>query len=348
MEIFILVILGLLLALNVFLVWVIISRNKNGSGDSLLLQNQVNELTRSLDSRMGETSKLVQDSMQSQFQESAKIIQDITEKLTRLDETGKQVVSFAEQLQSLQDILRNPKQRGILGEYYLETVLKNVFPPERFQMQYTFSDGEICDAVIYLDKKKILPIDSKFSLENYNRIVETRDLAEKEKLEKIFKSDLKKRIDETAKYIRPNEDTMDFAFMFIPSEGIYYDLLINQIGSIKTSTRGLIEYAFQEKKVIIVSPTSFMAYLQTVLQGLRSLQIEESAKDIRKRVGELMRHLKVYEIQHTKLGNSLGTTINHYNASRKELGKIDKDILRINGERSGIEPLVIESPEKDE
>lgn len=348
MEIFALVILGLLLVINVFLVWVIISRGKNGSGDSLLLQNQVNELTRSLDSRMGETSKLVQDSMQSQFKESAKIIQDITEKLTRLDETGKQVVSFAEQLQSLQDILRNPKQRGILGEYYLETVLKNVLPPERFQMQYAFSDGEICDAIIYLDKKKILPIDSKFSLENYNRIVETSDPAEKEKLEKIFKNDLKKRIDETAKYIRPNEDTMDFAFMFIPSEGIYYDLLINQIGSIKASTRDLIEYAFQEKKVIIVSPTSFMAYLQTVLQGLRSLQIEESAKDIRKRVGELMRHLRVYEAQHTKLGNSLGTTINHYNASRKELGKIDKDILRINGEGPGIEPLVIESPEKEE
>ena len=97
--------------------------------------------------------------------------------------------------------------------------------------------------------------------------------------------DIKNRIDETSKYIRPKENTMDFAFMFIPSEAIYYDLLVNKIGSIKSSTRDLIEYSFREKHVIIVSPTSFMAYLQTVMQGLRALQIEESAKEIQQRVG---------------------------------------------------------------
>jgi len=310
----------------------------------LMMQEQLKEMRGILDSKLGESAKAVQH----QFSESAKIIRDVTEKLTKLDETNRQVVNFADQLQNLQDILQNPKQRGVLGEYYLETVLKNVLPPGRFQMQYKFSDGDIVDAVIFLDKDKILPIDSKFSLENYNKILSERDAGEKEKFEKLFKQDLKNRIDETAKYIRPKEETMDFAFMFIPSEAIYYDLLINQVGAVKTNTRDLVEYAFQQKHVIIVSPTSFMAYLQTVLQGLRALQIEESAKEIRKRVEELGRHLGNYEQFMKKLGVNLATTVNSYNASYKELSKIDKDVLRITGDTIGMEPKVLDKPEEIE
>ena len=202
------------------------------------------------------------------------------------------MVDVADELKTLQNVLQNPKQRGVLGEYLLQTVLENVLPPERFQLQYRFKDGETVDAVIVLDKNILLPVDSKFSLENYNRIVEEKDKAPRETLIKSFKADLKNRIDETAKYIRPSEGTMDFAFMFIPSEAIYYDLLINKVGVTSTSARDLIEYAYRDKKVIIVSPTSFMAYLQTVLQGLRSLQIEEQAKDIQIRVGQLGRTSK--------------------------------------------------------
>jgi len=295
-----------------------------------------------LDSKIGESTR----AMQQQFGQSAKIITEVTERLTKLDETNRQVVGFADQLKNLQDILKNPKQRGVLGEYYLETVLKNVLPPGRFQMQYKFEDGDIVDAAIFLDKDKILPIDSKFSLENYNRILNEKNPEERERLEKIFKQDLKNRIDETAKYIRPKENTMDFAFMFIPSEGIYYDLLINQVGAVKTSTRDLIEYAFQNKHVIIVSPTSFMAYLQTVMQGLRALQIEESAKEIRKRVEDLGRHLATYEGFMKKLGGNLAITVGTYNSSYKELNKIDKDVLRITGEAIGIEPEVLDKPEE--
>jgi len=319
----------------------------------LMLQNQLKDMREALhktnldirntlDNRIGESTK----AMQSQIGHSAKIISEVTEKLTKLDETNKQVIGFAGQLQSLQNILTNPKQRGVLGEYYLETVLKNVLPPGRFQMQHKFTNGDIVDAVIFLDKNKILPIDSKFSLENYNKIINETSPAEKEKLEKLFKQDLKNRIDETSKYIRPNEDTTDFAFMFIPSEGIFYDLLINQVGAVKTSTVDLIEYAFRQKKVIIVSPTTFMAYLQTVLQGLRALQIEESAKEIRKRVEDLSRHLGVYEEFMKKLGVNLSTTVNAYNISYKELNKIDKDILRITGVSAGIEPQIVDKPEE--
>jgi DNA recombination protein RmuC len=309
---------------------------------SLLLE-QMNEMRRTLDNKLTDAEKSMRESMMHQSKESRSIITDITERLTRLDETNKQVVSFTDQLEELQNILKNPKQRGILGEYYLETLLKNVLPPGSYQMQYGFPDGTIVDAAVFV-KDKIIPIDSKFSLENYNRIIETRDSTEKERFEKAFVADLKNRIVETSKYVKPENGTMDFAFMFIPHEAIYYDLIINKIGAVTEETENLIERAASKYKVIIVSPTSFLAYLQTVMQGLRALQIEETAKDIIKRVEELGKHLKSYEEYHGKLGNALGTVVNHYNSSNKELGKIDKDVLRITGSSPALDVSPIEKP----
>jgi DNA recombination protein RmuC len=314
-------------------------------GLSLILQ-QLNELTRTVDQKISETHKQVHDTMRYHSSESSKLIKEITEELTKVSEGQKQVISFADQLQNLQDILKNPKQRGILGEYYLETLLQNVLPPGSYQMQYGFADGTIVDAAVFA-KDKIIPVDSKFSLENYNRLVEAKDQSEKDRLEKIFVSDLKTRIAETAKYIRPAEGTTDFAFMFIPHEAIYYDLLSNKVGAITEETETLIERAAGKYKVIIVSPTSFLAYLQTVLQGLKSLEIEEKAKDIVKRVGELGRHLKNYEEYQTKLGSALNTVVNHYNAAGKELKKIDKDVLRITGSSAGLEPILLEKTEAE-
>ncbi|MSU75322.1 MAG: DNA recombination protein RmuC [Candidatus Magasanikbacteria bacterium] len=327
----------------------------------LMLQNQIQELSRSnldlqklIDQKITDTHKAMADSqntmhksMQVQFGQSAKIITDVTEKLTKLDETNKQVVGFAEQLENLQQTLQNPKQRGILGEYYLENVLKNVLPPGSYQMQYKFSDGDIVDAVVFV-KEKIIPVDSKFSLENYNRTIEEKDPVRKAEFEAAFKRDLKNRIDETSKYIKPKENTMDFAFMFIPAEGIYYDLLVNKVGALKINTHDLIEYAFKERHVIIVSPTSFLAYLQTVLQGLRAMKIEESAKEIRQRVEELGKHLLAYDDYLKKLGNNLSTTVNSYNAVYKEFGKIDKDIMRITDGERQVEVLQIEKPALEE
>jgi len=320
---------------------------KDDLGLQLILQ-QLNELARTIDNKIGESHKQVRDSLQFHSSESNKIIRDVTERLTRLDETNKQVISFADQLQSLENILKNPKQRGILGEYYLETVLKNVLPPGSYQMQYPFPDGTIVDAVVFV-KDKIIPIDSKFSLENYNKMAEERDLAEKKKLETVFVNDLKNRITETAKYIQPAQNTTDFAFMFIPHEAIYYDLLTNKVGALTSDNKdnqneNLIQRAAGKYKVIITSPTSFLAYLQTVLQGLKALQIEESAKEIIKKVEDLGRHLKSYDEYHGKLGNALGTAVNHYNASNKELKKIDKDVLRIAGSSPDISLLEIDKP----
>lgn len=304
-----------------------------------ILTKQLNENQKSLQSQFS----LSQKDKEETNKLTSQILKEVTEKLTKVEDTNKQVVGFAEQLQSLENILKNPKQRGILGEYFLETVLKNVLPPKSYQMQYKFKDGVIVDAAVFV-KDKIIPIDSKFSLENYNRILEEKDPTNREKLEKLFKVDLKNRIEETAKYIRPNEGTMDFAFMFIPSEGIYYDLLINQVGAVKVNTRDLIQYAFAEKNVIIVSPTSFLAYLQTVLQGLRALQIEESAKTILENVTKLKQHLQAYEENFNKIGRNLGTTVNSYNTAFKELKKVDKDILNINGESLVITAEEVEKP----
>jgi DNA recombination protein RmuC len=317
-----------------------IHRGRKDDQAFLLLQNQINEVNKTLGDNLNST----QEALQRQFSQSSRIIQEVTEKLTKLDETNKQVVGFAEQLRSLENVLTNPKQRGILGEYFLETLLKNVLPPAAYQMQYRFKDGEAVDAVIFV-KDRIIPVDSKFSLENYNRLVEEQDPAARNLLEKQFKQDVKNRIDETAKYIRPHEQTMDFAFMFIPSEGIYYDLLINRIGNIKAQTRDLIEYAFKDKHVIIVSPTSFFAYLQTVLQGLRALQIEQSAQQIREHVERLQKHLISYDDFMRRLGNNLGTTVNMYNSAYSEFKKVDKDVTRITEQESNIEPLEIDKPQ---
>jgi len=342
----------LALVIVVLLLWTIFLNKGNLSkkGEDIglkLILEQINELNRTVDSKIGENAKQMNESMKHQSSESFKIIRDITEKLTRLDETNKQVVSFADQLQSLQDILKNPKQRGILGEYYLETLLKNVLAPSQYKMQYEFKNGEIVDAAVFV-KDKIIPIDSKFSLENYNRLTEARDPSEKDRLEKAFVNDLKLRIVETSKYIRPAENTMDFAFMFIPHEAIYYDLLINKIGAINEDTENLIQRAAGKHKVIIVSPTSFLAYLQTVLQALKAFQIEESAKDIKKNVENLQKHLRSYQEYQEKLGNSLSTTVSHFNNSNKEFKKIGKDMVKITDIESELEVLEIQKPERED
>ncbi len=307
----------------------------------------LNQTMQSMQQQMQSQNQNLQQVMQKQFGDSAKIIQDVTERLTKLDETNRQVVNFSDQLRDLQDILQNPKQRGELGEFFLEQLLGNVLAPEQWQGQYAFKNGEIVDAIIKV-RDNIIPVDAKFSLENYNRLVEAREPAERERLEKAFKQDVKNRIDETSKYIRPDEGTLNFAFMFIPAEAIYYDLLVNKVGAAKINTRDLIEYAFKEKKVIIVSPTSFLAYLQTVLHGLRAMKIEESAKEIRQRVDQLSKHIVSYESYVKKMGTALSTTVSHYNSAYKEFEKIDKDVVKITEGERNVEAILLDKPNIEE
>lgn len=327
--------------------------NKPKEGEQnmfMLLQQQMQELNKTMDQKLTDTHKVlgenqlnINKTMQSQFAQSSKIITDITEKLTSLDKTNQQVIGFSEQLSNLEKVLKSQKQRGNLGEAGLKMVLENMMPPGSFQLQYEFPDGDTVDALI-MTKEGNIPVDAKFSLENYQRLIDLVDESQREKLETEFKNDLKKRIDETAKYIKPKDGTLEFAFMFIPSEAIYYDLLVNEVGAVKVNTRNLIDYAFNTRKVVIVSPTTFAAYLQTVLQGLRAFKIEEGAKEIKKNVEVLGKHLLAYEDYMKKLGNSMTTTVNSYNTAYKELGKIDKDVIRVIGGERGIEPELLDKP----
>jgi DNA recombination protein RmuC len=354
------VILGILtVVLGAGLLFLVTRPKKDDTQSALLLKEDLrgisDDITKLKDhmqaqvaDRMEKSQSAMMGSLQRQSAETNKIIADITKNLTELKDSNKRVVDVADELKTLQNVLQNPKQRGGLGEYYLDTVLGNVLPPHIYETQYKFKDGEIVDAIIKLDKGRILPIDSKFSLENYNRLIEEKDKTQREIIVKTFKADLKNRIDETAKYIRPSENTLDYAFMFIPSEAIYYDLLINNVGATGTNSRDLIEYAFIDKKVIIVSPTTLLAYLQTVMQGLKSLQIEEQAKDIQKRVGDLGKHIQAHETFMQKLGASLSTTVNHYNAAHKNLAHIDKDVVKIADTTPSVEPLLLDKPQSDD
>jgi len=335
---------GLVVVLLGIVIYLIFGKKERG------LTEELKEIKK----EMAQAREKSLETLQKQLEESGKIardattrIKDITSQLEKIHSDHQHVKDVKEQLGKLTDILANPKQRGILGEYFLETLLKNVFQPNQYKLQYKFKDGEIVDAVIFI-KDKIVPIDSKFSLENYNKILEEKDPNRRKQLEKVLKQDLKNRIEETAKYIRPAENTMDFAFMFIPSEGIYYDLLINQVGAVKISTYDLIEYAFKEKHVIVVSPTSFYAYLQTVLQGLRALQIEEKTKDILVGVEKLRKHMLNYNEFLAKLGTHLGTTVSTYNRAYKEFAKIEKDTVRLTEGKEKIKPKELEKPKSVE
>lgn len=358
MALYSIIVLGVIFIAGFALIFMVIRKKSGSMLDAsvaqgfLMLQNQIAEMARvnealrkSLDEKLQEANK----QSHTQFASSASMMKEVQEKLVKLDATNKQVALGMEQIRGLEDILKNPKQRGILGEYLLETLLKNVFPPSQYEMQYAFKDGDIVDAAVFYgagEERKIIPIDSKFSLENYNRLVEAKDDEERGRFEKAFRADLKNRIDETAKYVRPHENTMDFAFMFIPAEAIYYDLLVNRVGT--ASAQDLIEYAMKEKKVVIVSPTSFLAYLQTVIQGIRREHFHKEMEAIIKRVQDLGRHLKAYDGYFNKMGSHLGTTVNAYNTASKELGKIDRDVLKIGGEAVGIEVQLLEKPREGE
>jgi DNA recombination protein RmuC len=348
-----------------WLVYLVLESRKNSDGAGKaeseqnaramqLLQSQLAELRNSLDARLERSSDRMSASVEKQFSESQRLIQEINKQVseqvlsvvksvTESTESSKQVFTIAESLKNLEKVLKHQKQRGNLGEASLELILSNILPPTAYKMQYEFQGGETVDAVI-MTKDGMIPVDAKFSLDNYQRLANETDEVRREVLEKEFTNDLKKRIDETAKYIRPKDGTLPFAFMYIPAEGIYYDLLVNEVGATKVNTRSLIDYAYKDRNVIIVSPTTFAAYLQSVLYGFRAFQIETQAKDIQKNVEQLSRHIAAYDEYFKKVGNSLSTTVNHYNAASKELGKVDKDILRITGDSSGIEVLAIEKP----
>tara|TARA_Y100000768_G_scaffold116690_1_gene86215 strand:+ start:5217 stop:6329 length:1113 start_codon:yes stop_codon:yes gene_type:complete len=288
-----------------------------------------------INKQMNDFTKSSATNMSNQFKESNKVIKDVTSELEKIKNTNEQVLSFANQMKTLEKILGNQKQRGIFGEIQLENLLANVLPPDLYEMQYSFNNTEVVDAVVRVNEF-IIPIDAKFSLDNYNKMIESSNKEELDLLEKKFKSDIKNRIDETSKYIRPNEGTVDYAYMFIPADGLYQDLLNSRVGTLKINQQDLVSYAFQ-KKVMIVSPMSLFPMLQVTNKALNNMKIEDSINEVLKNVNKLSNHLNSYKTYHEKLGNTLGIAVNHFNESTKEFKKIDKDVIKITSGNSRIE-----------
>lgn len=357
MEVTTIVIVAMLIIAANMLAFYLLSRRKEPKQDETalkLLLEQMNELSRTVDKKIGEGTNRMFENMRSQSDQSQRLISNIQETVsrqlhevvkeqTKTNEATGRFMTIAEQLSNLEKVLTHQKQRGNWGEASLELILGNFLPPNQFKMQYQFKDGETVDAAIFI-KEGIIPIDAKFSLDNYNRLVNAIDDKQRTELERIFKNDLKLRIDETAKYVRPKEGTLPIAFMYIPAEAIYYDLLVGEVNPGKVNARNLIDYAYREKKVVVVSPTTFMAYLSIVANGLRAFKVEENFKDIQKNIDALGKHLKAYDDFYKRLGNSLNTTVKHYDSGSKELGKIDKDILKITGNSPELEVTLLDRP----
>ncbi len=255
----------------------------------------------------GHFGRSMQDDMKTtvnwtsdQMRTSNSLIGDVTEKLTTIEESQKQVLLLTNQIRELEMIFKNPKKRGIVGEIMLEEQLAEVLPKTAYKMQYRFKDGLIVDAAIKV-RDMIVPVDAKFPLENF----------EKEGREKEFIRDVKLRIDETSQYVREAEKTTGFAFMYIPAEGIMHTLLHHDI----------VQYAFAQK-VILVSPLSFFAYLQTVIQGLNALQIEEKTKDILAHLAKVKGQIMAWE-------ESFEKVVKYIDYAKQSSEQANKDALKL-------------------
>ena len=271
----------------------------------------------------------------------------MTSELKDIKNTNEQVLGFSNQLKNLEKTFSNVKQRGTFGEIQLENILSDYAPVGSYEMQYSFSNGDTVDAIIN-SGEYIIPIDAKFPMENYNRLLESSNTEEEAEYVNKFKNDVKKRIDETAKYVRPKEGTIDLAYMFVPAEGLYQDMLRSRTGTININDVNLMQYAFK-KNVIICSPVTLFAMLSVVVKQIQNYKIEESIKNVVKNVEKLSSHLNAYKVYHEKLGNQLGITVGHYNTSSKEFKKIDKDIIKISGtSKINIDSELIEKPQLDD
>jgi len=297
--------------------------------DRLLLQ--LNETTKRVNERLKENSEMIQRQHQSvgeRLDNAAKAVSAVTGKLSKIEEGNKRIYDVGKDIASLQEILKAPKLRGGLGEHFLQDLLAQIFPADRFTMQYGFKSGEKIDAVIHVRDNHLIPVDSKFPLENFKKMIETEDEKDKNQFRKTFINDVKKRIDEiAAKYILPDEGTLDFALMYVPAENIYYETIIKE----QQDNKNLSAYAFS-KHVIPVSPNTFYVYLQTILMGLRGFQVEKETKQILASLSGLRVDFEKFGMDFSLIGKHLSHAKGSYENSEKKL-------LRFSDKLSQVESL---------
>ena len=291
--------------------------NDNLNATTKNMMEQMNEVRRQVDLRLRENAEILQKSNKNigeRLDSAARVVNTVTDKLGRLEEANKRIYDVGKDIASLQEILRAPKLRGNLGEQFLGDLLSNI-PKEMYRLQYTFKNGKTVDAVI-LFRDHMVPIDSKFPLENFQKFAAAKDEKEKKLAKKAFVSDVKKRIDEAAQYIMPDEGTLDFALLYIPAENVYYEVIIKDEDDV-----GIGDYA-RKKRVVPVSPNNFFVYIQTILMGLSGMQIEKGAKEMQASLARLKGDFTRFGEDFQVLGSHLNNASNKYEDSFKKMERI--------------------------
>jgi len=301
------------------------------------VNSQLGQVTSQVNTRLGQVTDQLQKStgdLNTRLDNAAKVVSDVSKGLGGLSEATKKVFEVGKDIASLQEILRSPKLRGGLGELFLGELLAQILPPAHFTLQHRFKSGEVVDAVIRLGRN-LVPVDAKFPLENFKRVIEVSSEEEQRAAKRKFISDVKKHIDAIGgKYILPDEGTFDFALMYIPAENVYYELIIKDEAMDKD--KGLLNYAFA-KRVIPVSPNSFYAYLQTILLGLKGMHIEERAQDILTNLARLSGDFRKFQEEFELVGKHLTNTKSRYDEADKKLAKFEDKLQSLSDASPAIE-----------
>ena len=296
------------------------------------LDRRLGDLDSKVDRRLGDLDGRLLSTQQSAGQATTQIV----EKLTKLEAPVAQMLELGSEFAKLEQMLRPPKARGGFGELLLENLLRDRLPPSAYEMQFGFKSGERVDAAIRVEK--LIPIDSKFPLDNFERMLTAGNDIERQQFEKLFARDVKSHVDAIAsKYIRPDEGTYDFAFMYLPSEAIYYELACGKTGA-------LLEYA-HDKRVLPVSPTTLTAYLQVIVLGLKGLQIEQHAQEVMAYCTQLQKDFGKFKEDFELVGTHLDRAQKKFLESEKRLGKFETKLERAVEEQGELEgETVLELP----
>ena len=300
---------------------------------SLLTEQQraVNEQLRGITEQVNRQLLDSSGEISRRLDNAARVIGDVQKNIGELSEASKQIFEVGKNIATLQEILQPPKLRGGLGEQFLGELLSQVLPPQFFTLQYMFSSGERVDAVVRLGEK-IVPVDSKFPLDNFKRIIECKTEEERKACQKVFYRDVKKHIDDIAsKYIVPREGTYDFALLYIPAENVYYETITKDDSF--GEEKGILNYALK-KKVIPVSPNLFFAYLQVIVLGLKGLQIEKDAQKILALLASLKKDLGGFQEDFQLVGKHITNAMNKFEEARRRLDKFNFRLEQIENQPS--------------
>jgi DNA recombination protein RmuC len=293
-------------------------------------QNQLGSQLQQMMTLMNQSLNANQSNITRQLDSSTRVFSEIHTKLGALETTTKHIEDLGKDISALNDILQAPKLRGNLGEYLLAELLKQIFPASNYETKYNFKNGTQVDAIIKLGGY-IVPVDSKFPLESYQRLISTDNEEGKKTFKNVFINSVKKRIDETANYINPAEGTFDFAMMYIPAENVFYETIIND--SFTNKEYELLNYAMS-KQVIPVSPNSFYAYLMALVFGLKGLKIEQEAKTILGELSQVQTRFKKFFEDYDVVGKHLNNAIGKFNETSKGAEKLNDQMGRITGHKT--------------